>query len=234
MRSARCPPSRVSINDPSALRSNSAPRRISSRSRVGPSSTSTRTAAGSHRPTPAISVSEACMAGVSVGSRTAAMPPCAHLVDPSSMSTLVTTVTCSPASRRCNAAVSPATPEPTTITSVVSTQPGAGAASRVGNAGRPTVGRSMPPVNPNALRLGRRGRDEWFRLLRPHRQCRRAGVLERSGHPTVAEPQIAADPPVADPPPTGAGRRTTTSVRKIRSSSSGTPAKRARTERHPA
>ena len=96
IRSARCPPSRVSISEPSGLRSNSAPIRISSRIRVGPSSTSTRTAAGSQSPTPAISVSKACASGVSSGSSTAAMPPCAHRVEPSSMLTLVTTVTCRP------------------------------------------------------------------------------------------------------------------------------------------
>ncbi|WP_370518986.1 septum formation family protein, partial [Micromonospora sp. AMSO12t] len=39
-------------------------------------------------------------------------------------------MTCSPASRRCSAAVRPATPEPTTITSVVSTQPGGSAELR--------------------------------------------------------------------------------------------------------
>ena len=45
--------------------------------------------------------------GVSSGSSTAAMPPCAHRVEPSSMLTLVTTVTCRPASRRCSAAGQP-------------------------------------------------------------------------------------------------------------------------------
>src|SRR3954451_18401650 len=63
------------------------------------------------------------------------MPPWAHRVEPSSMFTLVTTVTCSPASRRCSAQVSPATPEPTTTTSVVSAQPGSGPANRRGNEG---------------------------------------------------------------------------------------------------
>src|SRR5215470_10488221 len=48
------------------------------------------------------------------------------------MLTLVTTVTCRPASRRCNAHVRPATPEPTTTTSVDSAQPGGGPANRRG------------------------------------------------------------------------------------------------------
>ena len=115
------------------------PSAISSRTRAGPSVTSTSTAAGSHSPTPATRVSAACSSGVSYGSSTAAMPPCAQRVEPSSMWTLVTTVTCSPASRRCSAAVSPATPEPTTTTSVVSAQPGSGAGSRRGRSGK-----SMP------------------------------------------------------------------------------------------
>src|SRR5262249_38408674 len=67
---------------------------------------------------------------------TAAMPPCAQRVEPSSMLTFVTTVTCRPASRRCSAVVSPATPEPTTTTSVVSDHPGAGARSRGVSTGR--------------------------------------------------------------------------------------------------
>src|SRR5436305_4340713 len=140
IRLAWCPPSRVSIRVPSAYRSNWAPQRISSRTRAGPSVTSTSTAAGSPSPTPATRVSSACAPGLSNGSSTAAIPPCAHRVEPASILTLVTTVTCSPASRRCSAAVSPATPDPTTTTSVVSSQPGAGARSRRG-----TV-RSIPPV----------------------------------------------------------------------------------------
>ena len=55
------------------------------------------------------------------------------------MLTLVTTVTCRPASRRCSAAVSPATPEPITTTSVGSAQPGWGPASRRGSAGSPSL-----------------------------------------------------------------------------------------------
>src|SRR3989440_3276004 len=140
-RSAWWPPSRVSISVPSGYRSNSAPQRISSRTRAGPSVTSTSTAAGSLSPTPATRVSSACAPGVTSGPSTAAMPPWAHRVEPSSMLTLVTTVTCSPAARRSRAAVSPATPEPTTTTSVVSAQPGSGARSRRGS-----VGRSIPSV----------------------------------------------------------------------------------------
>src|ERR1700755_516237 len=72
------------------------------------------------------------------------------------MVTLVTTVTCGPGSRRCNAAVRPATPEPTTSTSVVSVQPGEGAARRRGSAGRVDI-RSVNPAgttNPRACALG--------------------------------------------------------------------------------
>jgi hypothetical protein len=76
----------------------------------GPSVTRACTASGSHSPTPATSVSRACASGVSAGSSTAAMPPCAQRVEPSSTRTLVTTATDRPAARACRATHSPATP----------------------------------------------------------------------------------------------------------------------------
>ena len=52
------------------------------------------------------------------------MPPCAHLVEPSSILALVTSKTDKLCERRFNAVVKPATPEPITITSAVVVQPG--------------------------------------------------------------------------------------------------------------
>ena len=54
------------------------------------------------------------------------MPPCAQRVEPSSRRALVTTTVRSPAAAQRSAAVSPATPEPTTTTSASMAQPGAG------------------------------------------------------------------------------------------------------------
>src|SRR4051812_12784469 len=115
------------------------------------------------------------------------MPPCAHRVEPSSMLTLVTTVTCSPCSRRCSAAVRPAIPEPTTSTSVVSVQPGSAAASRLGSAG--------------SIRLPSRsasGGGMWLLVL--DRQRLLAAALHGRGEGAVADPQIAPDSPVAHLP----------------------------------
>src|SRR5262249_3439950 len=66
------------------------------------------------------------------GPRAAAIPPWAHLVDPSSSKDLVTSSTLRPGSalRAARAVVTPATPEPTTTTSARLTQPGSGASSR--------------------------------------------------------------------------------------------------------
>ncbi len=199
IRSARCPPSRVSMSVPSGCRSNSAPSRISSRTRVGPSSTSTRTAAGSHSPTPAISVSLACAAGVSSGSSTAAIPPCAHRVDPSSMLTLVTTVTCRPCSRRCSAAVSPATPEPTTSTSVVSLHPGWAAASRRGSSGR-SARVDIRSVHSGGRRPARRGRHQWPPLLVLDRETLGAPPLERGQQLGAVQPEVAANAEITERP----------------------------------
>ena len=61
----------------------------------------------------------------------AAIPPCAHWVDPAERSSLVTTST-DPACLACRAAVRPAMPEPTTTTSAYVVQPASGARRRAG------------------------------------------------------------------------------------------------------
>ena len=60
------------------------------------------------------------------------MPPCAHLVEPSSSSDLVISRMLLSGRALCvlSAAVTPAMPEPTTTTSARLTQPGGGASSR--------------------------------------------------------------------------------------------------------
>ena len=70
----------------------SAPSRMSSRTRLGPSLTSTSTAARSHSPAPARMVSSACSCTESSvpSCRTAATPPWAHWVAESSRKPLVT------------------------------------------------------------------------------------------------------------------------------------------------
>ena len=154
MRSAWCPPSRVSEMLPSAAVSNTAPRATSSRTRAGPSVTSTSTARGSHRPAPATRVSCRCAAGESDGSSAAAMPPCAHTVEPDARMSLVTSRTRGTRVRSSSAAVRPAMPEPTTTASASTVQPGAGAASRVARrvterpsrGPRRTAGRSAPAL----------------------------------------------------------------------------------------
>ena len=62
----------------------------------GPSVTSTRTASSSHSPTPATSVSCRCCLGESSSASAAAMPPCAHRVEPSLTCALVTSSTVRP------------------------------------------------------------------------------------------------------------------------------------------
>ena len=73
-----------------------------------------------------------CSAGLSSGDMTAAIPPCAQAVDPSSSTVLVTSRTRSTRRRSRRAVVNPAIPEPTTMTSAVVVQPGAGARKRRG------------------------------------------------------------------------------------------------------
>ena len=127
IRFCRWPPSRVSDISPLASRSNLAPRAINMRTASGPSVTSTRTAWLSQRPAPATNVSFSWASGESPSPRAAAMPPCAHFVEPSSTFALVTSKTDKPKVRTCSAVVSPAIPEPTTITSACALHPGAGA-----------------------------------------------------------------------------------------------------------
>ena len=81
--------------------------------RAGPSSVSTRTAEGSHSPAPASSVSRACSAGLSSPNTAAAMPPCAHDVEPAVRTSFVTIVTSWCRAARI-AVMSPAMPLPMT------------------------------------------------------------------------------------------------------------------------
>jgi len=127
MRFLRCPPSRVKAISPLASLSNIAPRSMSLRTASGPSVTRTRTASTSHSPAPATKVSFSCAAGESPSPSAAAIPPCAHFVDPSSTLALVTSNTVKPNVRHCRAVVRPAIPDPTTITSARAVQPGEGA-----------------------------------------------------------------------------------------------------------
>ena len=129
MRFCKCPPSRVSDISPLASRSNLAPRAIRVRTASGPSVTSTRTAWLSQRPAPATKVSFSCASGESSSPSAAAIPPCAHFVEPSSTFAFVTRRTDKPKVRTCSAVVSPAIPEPTTITSACALHPGAGASN---------------------------------------------------------------------------------------------------------
>ena len=126
IRRRRCPPSLVSASTPPASESNLAPSAISRLTASGPSVTRARTASTSQIPAPAVSVSRRCCSGESPGPSAAAMPPCAQRVEPSSSSDLVTSSTLAPGSAACafRAAVTPATPEPTTTTSACLIQPG--------------------------------------------------------------------------------------------------------------
>ncbi len=167
IRRRRCPPSLVRASGPAGSRSNSAPVAISRRTASGPSVTSARTAAVSQTPAPAVSVSARCCSGESPGPSAAAMPPCAHRVEPSSSTDLVTSrMRASGRLRRIDStAVTPATPEPTTTTSASSRQPGSGASS-------------LPAITPHHLRRRRsacrgRARDPAARQ-RSHAHCRSA------------------------------------------------------------
>ena len=61
---------------------------------------------------------------MSPGPSAAAIPPCAHFVEPSSILAFVTSRTDKPLDRRFKAVVKPATPEPITITSASTVHPG--------------------------------------------------------------------------------------------------------------
>ena len=134
MRSRWWPPSRVRLSSPSGCLSKMVPSAISSWTAAGPSVTRACTAAGSQAPAPATRVSRSWSAGVSSGPSAAAIPPCAHCVEPALSTSLVTT---SSLSRRSaawmrSAAVSPAMPDPMTTTSERVVHPGSGAVRRWG------------------------------------------------------------------------------------------------------
>ena len=122
---------------PSPATSNGMPQSISSRTRAGPSVTTSRTAGSSHSPAPATSVSSTCDAIESASLSTAATPPWAqNVLDCSSLPFATTMISGEPLANRgaassgrsvarsppppaaANAARSPATPAPITSTSV--------------------------------------------------------------------------------------------------------------------
>ena len=115
MRRWLCPPSmpRARRDRPASF-VNSTPSAISSSIRAGPSSTMSRTVSSWHSPAPARIVSRTCASRLSVGSRTAAIPPCARLVLLSWCSFLVTTRTDPPRRATSIAKLSPAMPLPIT------------------------------------------------------------------------------------------------------------------------
>ena len=117
-----CAPSRPSENAPSAPRSNAAPQSASSATRAGPSSTSTRTASGRHRPSPAAIVSAPCSAGESSRPTAAAMPPWAYPVLLSSGRSALVSTSTDPAAASETAARRPATPLPMTRKSAAVTR----------------------------------------------------------------------------------------------------------------
>src|ERR1044072_5314034 len=80
---------------------------------AGAPSTTNSTVARLLSPAPAIIVSSTWASNVSPGSSTAAIPPCAHPVAPSPLASTATLNRCA----RFSAAVSPAAPEPITMTS---------------------------------------------------------------------------------------------------------------------
>src|SRR5215510_5742434 len=113
MRFFECAASRPSFKWPAGSRSKSAPAVCSSRTRAGPSSTSTCTAAASHRAAPAANVSWRWSAGESPAPSAAAIPPCAYAVALSNSERLVSSST-SPCCDARQAVCKPATPLPTT------------------------------------------------------------------------------------------------------------------------
>ena len=115
MRRALCPPSRVRCSWPSSSE-NGTPSDCSQAMAAGAFSTTWRVAGRSLRPAPATSVSWIWASKLSPSASTAAMPPWACWLAPSSRPRLVSTATrCVAASS--SAAVSPARPLPTMSTS---------------------------------------------------------------------------------------------------------------------
>jgi hypothetical protein len=130
MRSRWWPPSRVSLISPPASRSNSLPELHQFTHPLGALGDErahgvdvAQTDAGDE------GVVQVLLRGV-LGVEAAAMPPWAHCVEPAESTVLVTSSTRSTCSRSRSAHVSPAMPEPTTMTSALVVQPGAGAACR--------------------------------------------------------------------------------------------------------
>ena len=115
-----CPPSRCS-----AVRSSRAPSPARRAISAGACDTSAATAAGSHSPAPASSVSRWCRAAVSPGPIAAARPPWASgVAPPPTPLSLVISSTRRPCSAAASAALMPAAPEPTTTTSASRSQRG--------------------------------------------------------------------------------------------------------------
>ena len=114
MRRRECAASLPSLKSPRALRSKRAPASTSSRTRSGPSFTSTSTAFTSQSAAPAASVSRRCSSGLSPAPSAAAMPPCAHIVLESRSVRFVISST-GPCAAHRHAVKSPATPLPMTM-----------------------------------------------------------------------------------------------------------------------
>ena len=90
------PPSRPSAYVPPGAVSNPTPSDARCAIRLGPSSTSVRTAAGSHSPRPTRSVSSRCCSGESSGPIAAATPPWAKNEFEARSEPLVTSITRAP------------------------------------------------------------------------------------------------------------------------------------------
>ena len=164
IRSRWCPPSRVSEISPSGVAVELGAERDELADRVG--------ALGDERPDRRrVADADArppgcrrrCSSGVSAGSGPRRCRPAPTAVDPSASTVLVTSRTRSTRWRSRSAAVSPAMPEPTTMTSAAMVQPGSGAASRRGDGQR-------------------RHRSRWSRSCRPAR--RRPRARRRRAHST--------------------------------------------------
>ena len=133
-----CPPSRCSGWRSS--RAPSAASRVISRGAVRARSA---TAAGSHSPAPAATVSRRWLATLSPGPTAAARPPWASGVAPAPSPSLVTSRTRRPCRAAARAALIPAAPEPTTTTSGDRSQRGCGR-------GRPNTRSPLTPCPPRS------------------------------------------------------------------------------------
>src|SRR4029453_17994709 len=152
MRRCECPPSwprSYAQPSKSSRPSKRTPRPIRSRTRSGPSRTTTSTTSRWQRPAPAPRVSSMCDSKESSGLQTDAMPPWAYWLELSGRRSLVTRSTLPAAAQR-RAQVRPAMPLPTTRKSA---SMGSGlhipAHDRSGQA---VDGRAMPPYAPPPMR----------------------------------------------------------------------------------